>query len=203
MTAFEKPPVETPVWIGTGDLRGNLVAAAGVHGGPERAVLFYALSNYDYWERELGVPAAEGFERGFAENITAAGLNEHSVCVGDIFALGEAVVEIAQPRSPCWKIGEYWGIKDLSRRVYLTGKTGWFARVKREGVVKAGDALELQERPNPLVTIHMLNKVIAEIETRRAELHEYAGLIDLFANCETLSPGWRKRFQQAGRPTNH
>ncbi|HEV7179899.1 MAG TPA: MOSC domain-containing protein [Candidatus Baltobacteraceae bacterium] len=196
LTSFEKPPVDGPVWIGATDLAGNDVADHNVHGGPERAVLFYARSNYSYWERELGTPATEGFRKGFGENLTVQGLDETTVCVGDRFAVGEAVVEIAQPRSPCWKIGEYWGVKDLSKRVYLTGKTGWFARVIKEGNVRAGDALALLERPNPRITIQVLNDVVMEVETRKTDVNDHAEMVTLFARCETLSPGWRRQFAQ-------
>ena len=100
-SAIFKQPVKGAVWLGKENLDGDEQADRVNHGGPHRAVLMYAATHYPLWQDELGlndIPYG-----GFGENFTSDGLAEDTVCIGDMYAIGASVVQVSQPRSPCWK----------------------------------------------------------------------------------------------------
>jgi MOSC domain-containing protein YiiM len=156
-SAFYKDPVDGPVWLGLTNLDGDRQGDQKNHGGPDKAVLAYASSHYPAWREELGMDLPHG---GFAENFTVDGANESTVCLGDVWSVGEARVQVSQPREPCWKIARRWGMKDLSARVQRTGRTGWYLRVLHEGHVEAGDEVVLLDRPYPEWPIARINAVL-------------------------------------------
>jgi len=121
-----------------------------VHGGPEKAVCVYSAEHRDAWREETGLDLPPG---AFGENFTVSGQDETNVAVGDVFAVGGAVVEVSQPRGPCWKLARRWARPDLPKRVLATRRTGWYLRVLEEGPVAAGDELLLRERRAPEWTI--------------------------------------------------
>ena len=145
-SAFAKEPVTGTVWLGATNLVGDQQADPRYHGGPDKAVLCYAAAHYPQWREELGRELPHG---GFGENFTVEGMDESTVSLGDVYAIGGARVEVSQPRLPCWKIARRWGMKDLSARVQRTRRTGWYLRVLHEGHVRAGDEIVLLERPHP------------------------------------------------------
>jgi len=153
-TAFFKKPVAGPVWLGSTNLAGDRQADPKHHGGPDRAVLAYAASHYPGWLAELYLELPHG---AFGENFTVGGMDEATVCIGDVYEVGAAVVQVTQPRTPCWKIARRWQVKDLSARVQRSGRTGWYLRVLREGEVAAGDEMRRIDRPHPEWTIARAN----------------------------------------------
>jgi MOSC domain-containing protein YiiM len=155
-TSFFKAPVSGPVWLGQTNLAGDAQADLRVHGGPDKAVNAYAAEHYAYWQQTLGRP---DFTHGaFGENFTVEGMNEETVCLGDVYQIGEAIVEVSQPRGPCWKIARRWQLKNLTAQVAQTGYTGWYFRVLREGQVQAGDDIRLLKRPHPEWSIARANQ---------------------------------------------
>ncbi len=184
-SAFIKNPVEGPVRLGVLNLEGDGQADRKHHGGVDKAVLAYPASHYPRWERELGLTGMPF--GGFGENFTVEGVEEVSVCIGDTFSVGDVLVQVSQPRQPCWKISRRWNIPDLTARVLKTGRTGWYFRVLREGTVCAGQTLQLVERPFPEWTVARAMRVMVE---RKQRLREAAEL----AACDALSPGWRAKL---------
>ena len=89
----------------------------------------------------------------FAENLTINGLDEKTVCIGDIYQMGAVKLQVTKPRIPCWKIARRWGIPDLTKRVSQTSRTGWYCRVLQPGEIEAGLPVELIERQNPGQTV--------------------------------------------------
>ena len=144
-------------------------------------MLAYAAGHYPGWRSELYLEIPYG---AFGENFTIAGLDESSVCLGDVYAIGRAVVQVSQPRIPCWKIARRWQVKDLSARVQRSGRTGWYLRVLQEGEVTAGDEVVLKERPHPEWTIVRAN---AALYTRPAVEAEVRAL----AMCPALAASLR------------
>lgn len=120
------------------------------HGGEEKAVLFYPSLHYAYWEkhysRAFAIPS-------FGENITISDITEKDVSIGDVFRLGEAVVQICQPRHPCFKISAFHEIKDIAAMVTNTGYSGFYARVLQEGMVFPTSKLTLEQRAEEPITI--------------------------------------------------
>ena len=156
------------------NLEGDRQADPRVHGGPEMAVLCYSADHYPRWREELGI--AEIGPGGFAENFTISGQDELTVCIGDVYAVGAAVVQVSQPRGPCYKISYRWKRPDLLGRCEKNGRHGWYLRVLREGSVEAGQPIHLLERPNPEWSIRRAADVF---QARRKRLDEAAHLARL------------------------
>lgn len=157
------------------------------HGGPFRAVLAYGAARYPVWWDELGRDAETFAYGSFGENLTVSELTEDTVCIGDIYAVGEARIQVAQPRSPCWKLARRNNLKDLAARVEEKGWGGWYHRVLQTGHVEAGDNYELVERLYPDFNIKRLNDLMAGREFDREALLK-------LARMEALSFGWRMHY---------
>ena len=191
-TAFFKEPVDGPVWLGRLNLEGDRQADPRYHGGPDKAVMAYAAAHYPLWRAEVGT--AEMGPGGFGENFTVEGADEASVCIGDVYAIGDARVQVSQPRAPCWKVARRWRVKDLSARVQRTGRTGWYLRVLEEGRVAPGDALELLERPHPEWSVARANAALYGKPSNVAEMLELSRVDALSAGTR----GWVE-YRAAGR----
>lgn len=120
-----------------------------VHGGPEKALHHYPAEHYAWWRTQF--PGHDDVLRpgGFGENVVAEGLDESTVCLGDRFRLGTALVEVCQGRQPCWKLAAHTGLDALPARMQASGRTGWYCRVLEAGLVSAGDRIVLVDRPLP------------------------------------------------------
>lgn len=115
-TAFYKQPVDGPVQVAGAGLEGDGQADLRHHGGPDKAVCVYSAEHFAYWRDDLGF--GEEFGGGaFGENFTVAGLDESSVCIGDVWRIGNVELQVTQPRQPCWKLARRWRLKDLTARV--------------------------------------------------------------------------------------
>ena len=184
-----KEPIDGPVHLGSTGLEGDGQADLTVHGGPHQAVLFYSSSHYPDWRSELGLgDLANG---AFGENVTVRGQSEATVCIGDRYQIGEALVEVSQPRRPCWKVGRRHGIADLPQRIQRTGRGGWYVRVLREGAIQAGQPIALIDRPHPEWTVARAN----DIMMGRERDHD---LRMAFAACPALSPRWKSVISGSG-----
>jgi MOSC domain-containing protein YiiM len=185
MTAFFKEPVVGGIWLSELNLQGDEQADLTVHGGPDKAVCVYPLSHYPRWTQELrAVAAGPG---SFGENFSVDGQDESSVCLGDIYRVGTARVQVSQPRSPCWKLARRWQVPDLPKRVMLTGRSGWYLRVLKPGEVSEGLAITLESRPWPAWSIARVNALSygsLSAEDNREELRA-------LATCRDLAERWR------------
>jgi MOSC domain-containing protein YiiM len=180
-TAFHKEAVEGLVFVTPTNIAGDGQADLKNHGGQDKAICAYPKEHLHHWEGELGFRLPHG---GFGENFTTQGLLEGDVCVGDIFQCGMTVLQISQPRQPCWKLARRWRIKDLAARVEQTGRTGWYFRVLTEGSIQAPADFLLIHRPHPEWTVAAANEVMHHRKTD----WEAASVL---ASCEALSVSWR------------
>jgi MOSC domain-containing protein YiiM len=148
-SGFIKRAVAGAVRVGALGLDGDAQADLTVHGGPEKAVYGYAASHYPSWA--IDFPAlAKRFQPGsMGENLTVAALSEDDICVGDVHAVGSALLQVCQPRQPCFKLALAMGEPRLGKAMVRSGRSGWYYRVLRDGVISAGDEVRLAERPNP------------------------------------------------------
>src|SRR5690606_16433169 len=117
MSAIDKRPLEGAVRIDELGVAGDEQGDTRVHGGVDKAVHHYPFEHYATWRAELGELPALASPGAFGENISTRGLDEATVCLGDRFALGTAVLEVSQGRQPCWKLNDRFGVKDMARRV--------------------------------------------------------------------------------------
>jgi MOSC domain-containing protein YiiM len=181
-SAIFKEPVQGAVWVGKTGLTGDGQSDLEHHGGPEKAVFAYAFENYTYWQKELGVPEITSGAMG--ENLVMEQITEESISIGDIFEIGEAVVQVSQPRQPCWKPARRFKVKNLALLLQNTGRTGWYFRVLKEGSVEKGQSFTLVDRPFPQWTIQKCNQIIHAKQQNFEELRE-------LSQCELLAPGMR------------
>ncbi len=195
-SAIAKSPVQGRVWLGRENLEGDKQANLQYHGGPDKAVLTYPAEHYEAWNREMpGVGWAYG---GFGENFTVSGYTEKTVCIGDIFQIGNVIVQASEPRQPCHKLAWHWQIEDLPKIVLENGRTGWYMRVLQEGYVEAGMPFVRIEHPYPQWDIGLVTHILYHIgdDFDRAErLYE----------CEFLGGKLRKFIREAidtHRPQN-
>ncbi len=182
-SGIAKAPRSGPVRIGRLGLEGDEQGDTRVHGGVDKAVHHYPFEHYVAWRAELGelpVLAAPG---AFGENMSSHGLDEGTVCIGDRYALGSAVLEVSQGRQPCWKLNDRFGVRDMARRVQDTGRTGWYYRVVQPGAAQAGDMLALIERPWPSWPLRRLMRLLADRVLDHGPLREVLEL--------PLVPSWR------------
>lgn len=182
-SGIRKDPVTGPIRLGRLNLEGDGQADRKNHGGPDKAVCVYPAAHYDHWRRDLRRPDLP--YGAFGENFTLAGVVEGDVAIGDVFRIGDAVVQVSQPRQPCWKLARRWKVEDLALRVQRTGFTGWYFRVLEEGVVERGMRLHLLERPHPEWTIARANQVMHDAVDDRAAAAALAA-------CPALSESWRR-----------
>lgn len=155
-TGFFKQPLSGSVFVSETNVEGDGQADLVHHGGVDKAVLAYAAGHYPSWETELGVQMPNG---AFGENLTIEDLDERNVCVGDQWEIGSVVLEVSQPRQPCWKLSRRWNNKLLPKLVVSNGRTGWYFRVLQVGNIQPSVDVLLLERPHPDWTIMRANEV--------------------------------------------
>ncbi|HEY9198523.1 MAG TPA: MOSC domain-containing protein [Gammaproteobacteria bacterium] len=163
-------------------LCGDMQADRVNHGGPERALLHYCARHYAVWAHEFPDVAGRFAAPGFGENLSSANLDEENVCIGDLYLLGTARVQVSQPRSPCWKLDAHLGVAGLARRVQDTQRCGWLYRVLEPGRIAAGDRIELLQRPNPDFSVAAVMRAVNAARVDRDSLVAIAALPELSAN---------------------
>ncbi len=185
-SAYRKDEVSGRVRVERDGIVGDQQADRRFHGAEHQALLAYAAAHYPRWREELGLP---GFGPGaFAENLAIDGLDETTVCIGDTWAVGDALVtQVTTPRGPCNNISMFWDRPDLLRRTQESHRPGWYLRVLAPGTVGVGDAVVLRERPHPAFTVRRLLELRAAPESDPAAVRALAA-------CEPLGPDWRDLF---------
>ena len=180
-TGFFKQPVSEPAFARVNRIDGDGQADLAVHGGPDKAICVYSFEHYSFWQEELAIhPLPTG---AFGENFTIAGLTEEQVCIGDVWQVGDTViVQVSQPRQPCWKLARRWQRKTLALEVQENGKTGWYFRVLKEGFVQAGMPLTLSERPHDDWNVARANQVMHHDKHNAIAAAELAALAELSAS---------------------
>ena len=183
-SGFVKRPVTGAVMIEKLGLVGDRQADLRVHGGPDKAVYCYPIEHYSRW-RELR-PDKEALlvPGGFGENLTSQRLDEAGVCVGDVFQIGTARVQVTQPRQPCFKLAIRFGDAQVGKAMIRYGLSGWYLRVLEPGLVEAGASIAILDRVNPTWSIARLNGLLGRRGTRDeiAELATLSGLADDLRN---------------------
>jgi MOSC domain-containing protein YiiM len=142
-SAIGKQPVTGPTLeLGPTGLEGDGQADLRVHGGVDKAVYVYPVENYPLWEQD-------GFELRsgrVGENVSSRGRTEADVRIGDVWRWGEALVQVSQPRAPCFKFGMHTGRKDAIPAMLRSGRCGWYLRVLETGSVPTAGTMDLVER---------------------------------------------------------
>lgn len=150
MTGIFKEPVAGRVAARGTSLEGDEQANPKVHGGIDKAVYAYAREDYEWWEGELSRALDPGT---FGENLTTLGLDLNEALVGERWRVGTTLLEVSEPRFPCFKLGHRMGTQRFVKRFARARRTGTYLRIVEEGELGAGDRIEVVSRPTHSVTI--------------------------------------------------
>jgi MOSC domain-containing protein YiiM len=186
-SAIRKSPVAGAVQVTTLGLAGDEQADQRVHGGAEKAIHHFPAEHYDALQRlcpELRLQVGQ-----VGENLSSQGLTEKDLCLGDVFSLGDSVVQVSQGRQPCWKLNVRFQRPDMARIIQQHGVTGWYYRVIREGEVYSGAALQLIERPYPAAGLDAIQHVLHRDPMNLEAIRQ---LLDI----PVLPASWRKTFEK-------
>jgi MOSC domain-containing protein YiiM len=157
LTAIWKHPVPGRVPLRGVNMEGDDQADRTVHGGPDKAVYAYAREDIEWWEGELERALSEA---PFGENLTVSGLPVSEAVIGEQWALGSALLQVTQPRLPCFKLGLRMGDPRFLKRFAAARRPGAYLRVLREGDIAAGDQIEVTGRPAHGVTSALVSRAL-------------------------------------------
>ena len=163
LTGGDKQPV-TSAYLHTLGFADDGQADTINHGGADKAVCVYPFDHYGHWEQVLRRSLEPG---AFSENLTVQGIDEKTVCIGDVFQVGEALLQVTQPRTPCAKLAGKHGEPQLVKWVADANATGFYMRVLREGTVARGDAFTLVEAHPARISIAAVDDIIFDRERSR------------------------------------
>jgi MOSC domain-containing protein YiiM len=184
-TSIFKEPVAGPVAVGKLNVDGDRQSDLRVHGGRDKAIYSYAQENYFLWQQELKPELNPG---AFGENLTTEGLEESSVCIGDVLRAGTAMLQVVQPRLPCYKLGIKFDDDQMPKRFMKAGRWGIYFRVLEEGTVESGDPIEFVMRDSQRVTVSELAGLAS---TNKSNL----SLVQQALAIPSLNPEWREMLQ--------
>ena len=149
----------TTLWLSPVNLAGDAQADLTVHGGPDKAVYAYPSEHLPRWSEELGEDLGPA---PFGENLSTIGVTEDDVGLGDVWSWGEALLEVCQPRTPCFKLALHRRRRDMQARFSASGRSGWYLRVLRPGEVPV-------DGPITVVSTHPSGLTIADANRSRAD----------------------------------
>ncbi len=186
-TGIFKEPVSAPVMLRRLNLEGDGQADRTVHGGIHKAVYLYPFENYQYWKNELN---RNDLAYGqFGENFTTQGMTEDQVFIGDQFQIGGAIVEVTQPRVPCYKLAIKMDRPDFVKLFLKSGRCGFYLRVLREGKVKTGERFNRVLTGPQKMSVRQINHLLF-FDKKNIEMARRA------LKIPALEPGWKTLFQR-------
>ncbi len=191
-TGIYKYPVEGRVMVADNQVGTDRQADYEVHGGYDKAVYAYADEDYRRWAEELGQQMQPGL---FGENLTTAGIDVTGALIGERWRIGEALLEVSEPRQPCSKFSHKMGDPGFLKRFAKALRPGAYLRIIEEGEIGAGDSIEVTSRPKHEATIELMSRVA---------VGERDPIPQLLA-AEALSAQWRRwakgRLPDDGEPS--
>ena len=188
-TAIDKHCVSTRLYLSYEGLAGDECGDKFHHGGVDRALHQYPVEHYSYWQEKYPHTIAQWQAPGMGENISSVGMTEHNVFLGDRYQWGEAIIEVSQPRSPCFKLNKRWGIEKFSVGMQSISRCGWLYRVIKPGMVSVKEPLVLLSRVDNAMTIS------AVCESFFGDPLNYTKLLVL-KQQKTLSASWLDKIEQ-------
>lgn len=187
LTGIFKEPVNSPVPLRMLNLDGDRQADLTVHGGAAKAIYGYPIEHYDYWREEL--PDVSFTNGMFGENLTTEGLSETMLSIGDRFRVGTAILVVTQPRLPCYKLTVRFERADMVKRFLASRRTGFYFSVEQEGIVKAGDTVEMLSQDEHQVSVWDITRLYA-FDKHDRETMERA------TQVAALPESWKEYFTQ-------
>jgi MOSC domain-containing protein YiiM len=187
-SGIDKKPVEGCIELLKKGLVGDKQADPSVHGGLDKAIYAYTAEHYDYWQEKLDLKALSYGQ--FGENFTVESMDDKQVLIGDIYRVGSALLQVTQPRVPCFKLGIRMNDPMFPAKFIKSGRYGFYLRVLEEGAVKTGDPIELVKKSDSEMSVWRIMQIMhAGSATNRNEVIKALAI-------QTLSADWRSEFEQ-------
>ncbi|WP_373071979.1 MOSC domain-containing protein [Zeaxanthinibacter enoshimensis] len=184
-TGIYKYPTGKPIFLDTNAVQGDTIGSPKVHGGEYKACYLFSAEEYDHWKPLY--PSLEWNWGMFGENLTVSGLNEEEIRVGDLYSVGKCLVEITQPREPCFKLGYRFNDQEIIAAFVKRGRPGTYARILEKGEVCQGDEIRLVSRSdNPLTVLQCYRLIYDRVKNKD---HLRWALLN-----ESLPPRFRKNL---------
>lgn len=177
ITGIYKTPTNQPIYLGRHDVKGDEVTDRKYHGGEFKACYLYSENHYEYWKNLY--PNLDWNWGMFGENLTVGDLDETKINIGDIYKVGEALIQITQPREPCFKFGVKLGSQLALKQFIDYGFSGTYVRVLEAGFVKTGDTFQLVKQAENSITTHQFFNLLFSKEKNE-------NLIKLILNNDAL-----------------
>lgn len=184
---FKKPVDDDSVFVSQFQIDGDQQVDLVNHGGEHKAVYAFSANHYDYWRQQLAKPLHYG---QFGENLTITDLDEKNLCIGDQIQIGQCVLEVTQPRVPCFKLGIALDLATMPKQFTAHGATGIYFRVITTGYIQQGDAVTIVHRHPKKLSVHSLFNAYFDKAFTNAD--------DIMLKADTiveLSDEWRQKVQ--------
>jgi MOSC domain-containing protein YiiM len=180
-TAIYKESVEAPIEVKTLGLVGDERTGY----DPDRALCLVSTDHYKFWKAYFGRHFALGI---FGENLTVRGAVDHEVCIGDIYQIGSVIMQVTQPRMPCYKQAKKIGEPKFVKLIESTHRRGFLVRILQEGVLTVNDRIHLLERLHPKANLVYVNRIAFEGSSPAD--------IEWLASMDELAHDWRKNMRE-------
>lgn len=167
-TGIFKRPVDTPIAINHFDVGDDTIIDRVHHGGTNKACYLFSSDTYPYWKKLY--PKLDWDWGMFGENLTVEHLDEASIRIGNVYRIGSALVQVSQPREPCYKLGLRFGDQSVLKKFIAHGRPGMYVRVLKEGKVSQGDEMRLVEQSKNTLTVQQFYHLIFQKDKSRALL---------------------------------
>ena len=184
-TGIYKLPVQNAIRVTKLGLEGDFIESKKHHGGLDQAVYVYGSADYEWWEKELGMEIEPGT---FGENLTISDLESSSFNVGDILAVGDVTLQVTMPRIPCSTFAARMNDPAWVKKFRQVERPGFYCRVKREGIIKAGDAVVLEKFHGEAISIQQLYQDYYEKNKTEAVIRRHLKA--------PVAVRWRKRMEE-------
>lgn len=188
-TGMFKSAITSAVRVTIDGLEGDHQADRRVHGGPDKAVHLFPARHYARLARQFPEAAPELVPGSIGENLSSVDIDENDVHIGDVWLLGESLLQVCQPRSPCWKIDERFASEGMAAFIARERLTGWYWRVLKAGQVAPGDTLELHQQASEAPTLGQALLWWQEHRPAVATLERLAG-------TPGIATAWREKIRQ-------
>ena len=185
-TGIYKKSIKEKIFLDKTGFQGDGVGDSRFHGGEDLAVCCYFTDHFSFWENELDRKIGPG---AFGENLSLAGINENHIYVGDIFSLGNAKIEVSQPRQPCHKLNKVFEYQGMACKVQTTGYTGCYFRVIKKGWVSPDSKIKKIEESKDKISIETINILMFKDKKNLK-------LLKKVSEQEALSLEWREKFKK-------